>query len=65
MGEQEIVSKLEDAASNKHCVLNEAENELVLLMQDIEKAPFLSKAVINQRLYEIKQSLDISHHLVE
>ena len=64
MGEQEIVDKLEDAVFIGRCVLNEAEDELVLLMQDIEKAPFLSKAVINQRLYEIKQSLDISHHLV-
>ena len=64
MGEQEIVGKLEDAVFIGRCILNEAENELVLLMQDIEKAPFLSKAVINQRLYEIKQSLDVNHYLV-
>ena len=64
MGDQEIVGKLEDVVFIGRCVLNEAENELVLLMQDIEKAPFLSKAVINQRLFEIKQSLDVNHYLV-
>jgi hypothetical protein len=64
MGEREIVGKLEDAVFIGHCVLNQTENELELLIQDIEKAPFLSKAVITQRLFEIKQSLDVNHYLV-
>ncbi len=64
MGEQDCIGAWEDVAFIGCCILNQAENELELLIQDIEKAPFLSKAVINQRLYEIKQSLDISHHLV-
>jgi len=64
MGEQEIVDKLEDTVLIGHCIMNQAENELELLIQDIEKAPFLSKAVINQRLFEIKQSLNVDHYLV-
>lgn len=64
MGEQEIVSKLEDATLIGCCIINQAENELELLIQDIEKAPFLSKSVINKRLFEIKQSLDLTPHLV-
>lgn len=64
MGEQNIVGVLEDAVLIGRCIMNQAENELELLIQDIEKAPFLSKAVINQRLFEIKQSLDVNHYLV-
>ena len=61
MGEQNIVGELEDTVLLGICVAKAAETELTLLMQDIEKTPYLSKAVINQRLFEIKQSLDISH----
>lgn len=64
MGEQDTVGYLEDATLIGCCIINQAENELELLIKDIEKAPFLSKAVINQRLFEIKQSLDVSYHLV-
>lgn len=61
MREAKMVSQMEDAVMVSICVVNEAENELALLIQDIEKAPFLSKTVISQRLFEIKQSLDISY----
>ena len=64
MGEQNVVNYLEDTVFIGHCVMTQVKNELELLTQDIEKAPFLSKAVINQRLFEIKQSLDVDHYLV-
>lgn len=61
MGEAKMVSQLEDAVMVSICVALEAENQLSLLMQDIEKAPHLYKDIINQRLFEIRQSLNISH----